>query len=104
MHLVRRIFGMQEAGEQRYISQSHVPGIRRIGFRCPSHRGLCADLRFTSLGSEASKCTEIPRGVVEFKTEGLPKRDIAFDVGDQHDATPGHGWAISDSRSKSTLA
>jgi hypothetical protein len=44
------------------------------------------------------------RGIAEPEAEGLAQRDISLDVGRQHDATPGHGWAISERRSKSTLA
>jgi hypothetical protein len=67
------VFGMQEAGKEHHISQSHVPGMRRIGFRRPSRRGCCVDLRFTSFRSESSKAMKMPRGIAEFKTESLPE-------------------------------
>ena len=51
-----------------------------------------------------AKAREMPRGVAELEAEGLAKRDVALDVGGQHDGTSGHGWAISDRRPKSTLA
>ena len=47
---------------------------------------------------------EMLRGLVEPEAEGLTKRDVALDVGGQHDGTSGHGWAISERRPKSTLA
>ena len=41
---------------------------------------------------------------MELEAEGLAKRDVALDVGGQHDGASGQGWAISDRRPKSTLA
>ena len=40
----------------------------------------------------------------ELEAESLTQRDVALNVGCQHDTIPGHGWAISDRRPKSTLA
>jgi hypothetical protein len=47
---------------------------------------------------------EKPRDAAELEPEGLAERDVTIDVGGQHDATSGHGWAISERRPKSTLA
>lgn len=53
---------------------------------------------------EPGECTEMARGVAKPEAEGLAKRDITLNVSRQHDVTPGHGWAISERRPKSTLA
>jgi hypothetical protein len=53
---------------------------------------------------EPRESLEMPRGCAEPVTKGLTKRDIAIDVIGQHQTTSGHGWAISESRPKSTLA
>jgi hypothetical protein len=61
-------------------------------------------VRVSSGSGEPGESVETSRGVAELETEGLAKRDITIDVGGQHDATSGHGWAISERRPKSTLA
>jgi hypothetical protein len=57
-----------------------------------------------ALIDEISKCSQKSSDLKKLETEGLPKQKIAIDVGDHHDTTPGHGWAISDRRTMSTLA
>ena len=42
--------------------------------------------------------------LLEAKTAPALQRDVALDLGDQHDASPGQGWAISRSMVRSTLA
>ena len=61
-------------------------------------------MRVTPGGGEPGESTEMSRGIAEPEAEGLAQRDVALDVGGQHDGTIGHGWATSDRRPKSTLA
>ena len=63
-----------------------------------------ADVRVTPGRGEPGESMETSRGVAKPEAEGLAQRDVALDVGGQHDGTSGHGWAISERRPKSTLA
>ena len=80
---------------------------RALGEGASVAQATAVDVRMcvSSSGSgEPGESVETSRGVAELEAEGLAKRDIALDVGGQHDGTSGHGWAISDRRPKSTLA
>ena len=47
---------------------------------------------------------EAVRDPVQPEAEGPPEREVVFHLGRQHPAPPGHAWAISRRRAKSTLA
>lgn len=58
----------------------------------------------TPADSEPGEGAEASRGAAQLEAEGLAEQEVILDAGGQHDGAPGQGWAISDSRPKSTLA
>lgn len=53
---------------------------------------------------EPGEGVEALRHPVQPEAEGPPERKVVLHLGSQHPAPPGHGWAISAKRAKSTLA
>jgi hypothetical protein len=53
---------------------------------------------------ETRKGSELATGPDELEPEGPTDCEIALDIVDQHGDTSGHGWAISESNPRSTLA
>ena len=84
--------------------ESNMAHERRGRLCCPLHGGSGADMGVALVAGETCVRLQVAGGVPQLVTEGSPQQEIALYVVAQHDGACGHGWAISRSRSKSTLA
>ena len=103
-NLVAAVLGSQEGREApgRVVAHASLP--RRARRARPRVHALCHDEGIAGHRGEPDVMNEKPLLVPESKTAAALEGDVALDLGHQHAASPGQGWATSRSIGRSTLA
>jgi hypothetical protein len=102
--LMRGILGAQEPRGPHHVAEPAMTGARGRRHRGPGDCSLRADVVLIPVRSKARKRGEILPRTPKASAERLAQRDVTLDIVDQHAGLPAQGWAISERRSKSTLA
>ena len=81
-----------------------MPGAPSWRHRRPFQRCSRADMDLAPLRCKTGKGLKVSRWLSELEAKSLAKLDVTFYIVAQHGSLPIQGCAISDKRTKSTLA